>query len=64
MGGDKPILHRLCPWGHQTCWHRKVFNTRSCGGLCEQPLGHCVWWFMEYFWCKSCLQTAWLLWSE
>ena len=58
------LLHRLCPWRHQACWHRNVFNPRASRGVCEQPMGHCVWWFLESFWCKGCLQTAWLLWLQ
>ena len=23
-------------------------------------MGHCVWWLLEYFWCKRCMQTAWI----
>ena len=23
-------------------------------------MGHCVWWLLEYFWCKRCMQTAWV----
>ena len=23
-------------------------------------MGHCVWWLLEYFWCKCCMQTAWI----
>ena len=60
-------IYRLYSWRHQACWHWNIFKSRACRGVCEQPVGHCVWWLLEYFWCKSCLQTAWLLrhrWAE
>ena len=61
------LLYRLYSWKHQACWYWNIFNQRTSRGVCEQPMGNCVWWLMEYFWCKSCLQTAWLLrhrWAE